>query len=140
MTDKEIIKALECCAMQSYPACRECPYHEQYSNKNCIAKRNVDIEALINRQKAEISELQHKKNTDLEIKLIAMRGAANSYKAEVERLEAESQMADGYADALVERAKSEAIKEFAELIKKYFPSIAGAVDSLAKEMKEGAQE
>lgn len=33
----------------------------------------------------EIVELQ-RKNSDLEIELKAMRGAANSYKAEVERL------------------------------------------------------
>ena len=35
----------------------------------------------------------------------------NRQKAEIERLKAESDMADGYADALVERTKTEAIKE-----------------------------
>lgn len=56
MTDNEIIKALECCSMQSYPACCECPYHDRYSNRGCIDKRNADIAALINRQKEEIEK------------------------------------------------------------------------------------
>ena len=41
----------------------------------------------------------------------------DSQKAEIERLKAERMMADGYADALEERAKAEAIKEFAERLK-----------------------
>lgn len=41
---------------------------------------------------------------------------ANIIKAEIERLKAESAMADGYADALEERAKAEAIKEFADKV------------------------
>ena len=42
-----------------------------------------DALALINRQKAEIDELQ-RRNSELDIELKAMRGAANSYKAEVD--------------------------------------------------------
>lgn len=38
----------------------------------------------------------------------------NRQKAEIERMEAKQMMAEGYADALEERAKSEAIEEFAE--------------------------
>jgi hypothetical protein len=62
----------------------------------------------------------------------------NSQKAEIERLKAEAQMADGYADALEERAKSEAIKEFAERLKDYLKEHAwiwcSEVDNLVKEM------
>lgn len=56
----------------------------------CLAGGGVTLaeEALdlINRKDAEIAELQ-RKNIELEIELKAMRGAANSYKAEVERLQ-----------------------------------------------------
>lgn len=54
MTDNEILKALKCCSMGSYPACRDCPYHDDYVNRGCINKRNADIKDLINRQKAEV--------------------------------------------------------------------------------------
>ena len=72
---------------------------------------------LINRQQAEIEKL--------EIELDAMRGAANSYKFHYNK------------------AKSEAIKEFAEAVKMKFyeefdeliPSImADSIDKLVKEM------
>ena len=41
----------------------------------------------------------------------------NRQKAEIERLKADAEMAEGYADALEERAKAEAIKEFAMRLK-----------------------
>ena len=44
--------------MGSYPACRDCPYHDDYVNRGCINKRNADIKDLINIQKAEIDRLQ----------------------------------------------------------------------------------
>ena len=48
--------------------------------------------------------------------LILAVQAINRQKAEIERLQAEAQMADGYAEALEQKAKSEAIKEFAEKV------------------------
>ena len=124
MNDNEIVKALECCAMGSYPACRECPYHDQYINRNCIAKRNDDIKDLINRQQAEIEKLNKARQKqavflgeerEQKYELIDKLSKANT---EIERLRAEADMAEGYADALVARAKSEAIKEFAERFRK----------------------
>ncbi|MBQ6697531.1 MAG: hypothetical protein IJN09_00605, partial [Oscillospiraceae bacterium] len=58
MNENEIITALECCEMQSYPACRECPYHDHYSNGNCISKKNADIKDLIKILKEENEELK----------------------------------------------------------------------------------
>lgn len=95
MKDNEIIKALECCGKES--DCEKCPY---FKNKHhlCGESFNKDVLDLINRQKAEIEALIAGQETlqkyrdneinRLEIELKAMRGAANSYKAEVERLTA----------------------------------------------------
>jgi len=61
-------------------------------------------------------------------------------KAEIERLKAEANCADGYADALVERAKTEAIKEFAEklidiAVGNWEHKVdVGTIDNLVKEM------
>lgn len=53
-----------------------------------LKNKDTEIDILIRKKetlKDEIAELQHK-NSELEIELKAMRGAANSYKAEIERL------------------------------------------------------
>lgn len=83
----------------------------------------ADIDDLINRQKAEIEALIAGQETlqkyrdeeinRLEIELKAMRGAANSYKAEVERLQKEN-------DVLIEtysKCQIAIIKESIERIK-----------------------
>ena len=62
MTDKEIIKGLECC----YQAlcCEECPYNSKNNTHSCFEYEicnNVlmnDIIGLISRQEAEIEELK----------------------------------------------------------------------------------
>ena len=102
MTDNEIIKALECCPQ--HIMCGHCPFRNV---ENCMSALYVDALDLINRQKAEIDELQ-RRNSELEIELKAMRGAANSYKAEIER----------FADIgkLYGEIRAEAIKEFAEKV------------------------
>ena len=64
----------------------------------------------------------------------------NRKDAEIVRLRAEADMAEGYADALVARAKSEAIKEFAERLKekrdggKYPYVLVNVIDNLVAEM------
>lgn len=88
MTDEQIIKALECCIYDT--TCQECPYNEL---PECISVRHKNLLGLINRQKAEIEKL----NAELQ----AMRGAANSYKLELERKEDE-----------LHRAKVEISKHF----------------------------
>jgi DNA repair exonuclease SbcCD ATPase subunit len=69
-------------------------------------------------------------------------------KHEIERLKAEANCADGYADALVERTKTKAIKEFAERLKEIGTKVEGRkgfegvfvmannlqIDNLVKEM------
>jgi len=126
MTDSEIIKALECCSMGSYPACRDCPYHDDYVNRGCINKRNADIKDLIKRQKTEIEKLQE---TGKEAVNCFTR-MESLYKIKCKELEV---------------AKSEAIKEFAEKVdylactnngipNRAYRKLSSDIKKLAKEM------
>ena len=54
LTDNEIVKALECCKSDTV-LCNECPYDKI---GECIEKMCADSIDLINRQKAEIEQLQ----------------------------------------------------------------------------------
>ena len=126
MNENEIITALECCEMQSYPACRECPYHDHYSNGNCISQKNADIKDLIKILKEE--------NEELKCRTQNLTSDLTSAKAEVERLEKAfvilknhnnhlEKVGEEYVEAIIrleklnETAKSEARKEFAERLK-----------------------
>ena len=95
MKDNDVIKALGCCKSGG---CEDgCPFYAD--REKCVKLDDIVLD-LINRQKTEIDILIRKKealrdeiaelelkNSELEIELQAMRGAANSYKAEVERLQ-----------------------------------------------------
>ena len=92
-----------------------------------IIRRTLD---LINRQKATIDELTK-----------AYRSLKSEKNAEIERLKADEEMAEGYADALIERTKIEAIKEFWKRLREKAYKIHGFEvidvedsDNLAKEM------
>ena len=112
MTDNEIIKALECCAKNAWNCDDNCPFFKKCS-KTLMAKSSLNI---INRQKAEVERLN--------IELQSMRSAANSYKMHYET------------------EKSEAIIEFAEMLKNCFAisgdylDIINIIDNLVKEMTE----
>lgn len=64
MTDKEIIKALECCQNEEC-VCKECPLHYRRS-ADCVDYLTRNALNLINRQQAEIERLQSR-NKFLEI-------------------------------------------------------------------------
>lgn len=167
MTDKDIIKALECCSMQSYPACKECPYHDNYSNRECIGLRNTDIKDLINRQQAENERLsssakqweeiakdllisKEKQQAEIEklnVELVGMRGACNSYKMHYDNAKAEIERLNNNISAMVttlsnsaKETRVEAIKEFAGVLRqqafdRLYVSI-DEIDNLVKEMTE----
>ena len=61
MTDKEIIKALECCGNVVTSTCKGCPYHITH-NANCVKALMHDALDLINRQQARIKELEERCN------------------------------------------------------------------------------
>lgn len=116
MTDEQIIKALECCKIGE---CEDCPFHGV--KEDCEVELPEESLDLINRQKAKIEELKNR-NAFLE----------NEYKNQ--------------GELFWERVKikqSEAIKEFAEKLKKRFYLSAGRcvvdvyhIDNLVKEMTE----
>ena len=146
MTDKEIIQALECCI--SDENCESCPLHHEKIENACIltvVEFYKEILALINRQQAEIEKLN--------VELVGMRGACNSYKmhydnaqAEIERLnirlrKEQHQFAD--IGKMYSEIRTEAIKEFAERLTDRLKGNGGLysvttmntyIDNLVKEM------
>lgn len=105
MTDEQIIKAVDVCRTGT---CKGCPYHELYT-ASCINKLMKDAFHLIIRQRAEIENLK--------VELKAMRGAANSYKMAYEK-ETPYAIQVEVSDKIEKQIKTEAIKEFAETVKK----------------------
>ena len=114
MTDEQIIKALKLCTSEHMGCEDGCPYRlGECLDDGYRSKPMKDALDLINRQKAEIETKQSayelcKQEYD------SMFNANRNLLAEVERLKAEADMADGYADALEAKAKSEAYREFAD--------------------------
>ena len=122
MSDSEIVKALECCIKWKRKGdCAKCPLYE--SDKLCVKEIRILALDLINRLQAEKEELVGNidklkaelfdKTEQLNVELQAMRGAANSYKAENERLK-KGWKADVILTANV---KAEAYKECIEKVK-----------------------
>jgi hypothetical protein len=85
MTDNEIIKALECCAIKHL--CNECPLN--HNRKDCIRIERLVLD-LIERQKAEIERLENhiQEGVDLAKQLPEMVAfiQAEAYKEFAERL------------------------------------------------------
>ncbi len=160
MEDNEIIKALEK-ALTDIDA----PIGEHWGSGFLSTQTIKSAIDLIHRQAAEKEEFEFElirsrnemaawkiratgykemcsklqcKNSELEIELKAMRGAANSYKSEVERLRETPKCIYAYdgetmeycvegpcsAEKTIEEIKSEARKEFAERLKEYTHDIA----------------
>lgn len=90
MTDKEIIKTLECCTKGE--DCKHCPLIKEWPY--CSDDIMVDALALIKHQQAEIEALK--------IENQSLRSAANSYKLHYNK------------------ARTEAVKEFAERLKELY--------------------
>lgn len=78
MTEIDIVEAFELCTIPSGKSCAKCPYHIYYAE--CRTKRNKDVIDLINRQKAEIERLN--------VELVGMRGACESYKIHYDNAQA----------------------------------------------------
>lgn len=138
MTDEEIMKALENCTSHS-PCCPLCKYDAEYDiSSECMGALMIDALDLLNRKDAEIDIILRKKEK--------LRDEICELQAENERLK--HWIADKGGLILMESAKVDAIKEFAERLKseylfwklddgslrKIIPSYA--IDYLVAEMTE----
>ena len=136
MTDKQIIKAVEIC--RTPDTCRGCPYHELYISW-CVGALMKDVFDLINRQKAEIERLK-KKNT------ILSKNADTAFQDGLD------ENRDLFKKEVEPEIRNEAIKEFAERLKrtsigleigvekKFKMTVVStvAIDNLVKEMTEAS--
>ena len=61
MTDKEIIKALECCTDPDFQKCNECPLNIPHEPCSKIKLPKISLN-LINRQKAEIEKYKQEQS------------------------------------------------------------------------------
>ena len=134
MTDNEIIKALECCFTNDFGKtnCNKCAFYT--ATAKCMDDMQNAVIDLINRQKAEIERLTAK---------ILVKDNINDYNTAQLRIAREE----------LRTAKSEAIKEFVERVKRTSIGLeigddkkfkmtvvsTAAIDNLVKEMTE-AQE
>ena len=156
MTDKDIIKALECCI--SDENCENCPLHHKKIENACVltvVEFYKEILDLINRQQAEIERLQ-------EVQVQYVKAYFDEFverlKFDISLTELDSGLLDYVIDELVETMKNEfsreadftdlikaeAIKEFAERLKtlmfgKYcdyfnFEITNAIIDNIVKEM------
>ena len=135
MTDEQIIEALECHISDTDDdSCRPCVFN----GYGCLGGLIPAVADLINRQKAEIERLN--------VELQAMRGAAKTYRVGGEGANKFPYEIQVEVSKKVENEiKSEAVKEFAELLRGYLrlnlparTSVVTAVDidKLVKRMTE----
>lgn len=117
MTDNEIIKALECCANATHKDCKNCPL---FVVNGCVKTMSSNALDLINRQHAE--------NINLKVHLEQLKSRYDNARTEIERLKGISVSPSkdpmdfcgvlcDYAEELIDKAKAEAYKEFAERLK-----------------------
>lgn len=161
MTDKEIVKGLECC-LTNESECEDCSY---WSREHCSLDMIQDTLNLINRQKAESNKYRIKARNQRE-QITQLMKKTEEQKAEIEEKDAmlnqQSETIGIYERALKNKAaenerlkeqladerylntvaESDGIKEFAERLKRNFCAFADRhkmvdtiyIDNLVKEM------
>ena len=129
-TDEEVIKALELCfaPVGTSKSCKKCPFHKIVL---CKIERDRAALDLLHRQKAEISALTSAVDNSTQ-EFLKLHDKYQEQKAEVAF----------WMDAAA-NAKKEAVKEFAERMKKeclfdrgYEILQEGTIDHLVKEFTE----
>lgn len=111
MTDKDIIKALECCCKNNN--CEGCPLDYLTFSSQCASELAIKSLDVITRQQKEIEKLK--------VENQSLRTAANSLKMHYEEAQAEIEnykhldvILHTAIDKLTANIKSEAVKEFCE--------------------------
>lgn len=123
MTDEQIIKAADICRTGK---CSGCPYHELYT-ASCLNKLTKDVYHLLNRRKAEIENLKADNEMYQKVNCL-IAGQRDDRDKEIEELQTQMEWLTGYNKNLldantalsgeIEICKSEAIKDFAERLKR----------------------
>ena len=116
-TDNEIKKALECCYEASC-SCMDCPYR---NSDNCTTTLNNDIKDLINRYEAEVERLQGEAKEKTET-IDFLKNQAVGWSIDFCNLKAQ-----------LKTAKSEARKEFAEIILSHLHQRIDECDNMTSE-------
>lgn len=111
MTDKEIIKALECCTTKG-AKCSDCPAFKKVDRSDCKKYFRGALD-LIKRQQAQLADERAKIEICAEV--------IKRQDTEIERLKKKvEELSDVLSDSIrirYKEAQSEAIKEFAERLK-----------------------
>ena len=131
ITDEDVIKALEWCEQFEENIVLSGKSGDKFTFALQTMQTAKQVLRDYVRQKAEISELQHK-NSELEIELKSMRGAANSYKAKVEALTMDNEQLK--SDLICEKMNFENVNE---LYKAEKEKLARARQKLIDAFKKG---
>lgn len=141
MNEHKIYMAMTICNSTDRGKCKLCPYN---TIPRCTERMLRDAKATIVCKDAKVDELQ-RKNSELEIELTAMRGAANSYKSEAARLQATvdaeldtvHKLGDDYERALEEiNRKNEEIERLKGFRKESFINLLGNCLVYSKNLKD----
>lgn len=119
-TQKEVIKALECCSvsLSDVTACKNCPLQEA-EELTCITILSKNALDLINRLKTRIKRYQLK-NTNQRNELARLNKQVAEQKAEIDELKEENKKYREICEKAIKtykETKSETIKEFAEKVR-----------------------
>lgn len=126
LTDKEIIKALECC---SNDECSKCPFQDGVCSEKDVMKNSLD---LINRQEAKIERLKEKSREDDKLLNDRVQEAVNAVsEANQKYVDSLEKRIEDYKhldvilhtaiDKLAKDLKAEAYKECIEKVKETLP-------------------
>ena len=108
MTDEQIIKAFEICMGNGL--CKECPYSKEIA---CIRRREKDAVDLMKRQRAD-GRVMRDEISKLQTKIESLEDVARSRGIEISELTYDLELLKQEKSVV----KAEAIKEFAERLKK----------------------
>ena len=140
MTDKEIIKALECC-IKPTSDCDNCPLDVR-DDDNCFDRAKQGALNIINRQQVELNNYSHNVR-NMSKDFIEQQKIIQEQQAEIEKL---TTIAESYHEAALiamELQRKQGIKEFADRLEEaickipqHHFTLAGVIWLIKKFVKE----
>ena len=139
-TDKQIVKALECCQSHTITDCRDCP--NRASGDNCVNELMRNALDLINRQKVEIEEFEVERKK-LQDRIVSLFNENEGLQTELQ-IYKQNRMTLYERIELVEKTRIKTVKEFAERVINLIysaddinPITEWQIDNIVTEMTEG---